>query len=77
MTAPPPAPKPRRAAKKVGESPSYGFSKILVLRDGLELNDVQRIVGDELIVPCEQAERLAHNGAAEIIESGVIGNAAE
>jgi hypothetical protein len=90
--APPPAPKapervrlqdaayrpaPTRAARKVEEEPSFGFMKIAVLRNGLEIAGEARVIGDELILPVSDAERLARTGAVDIVARGEVGRAAE
>lgn len=70
-------PRPKRAPSKVEGPPPAGFSKILVLRDGLELDEKQHITGDEVIVSTTQADTLARKGAVEIVERGEIARAAE
>lgn len=59
-------PKPRRATKKVDGSIPFGYSKIIILRNEVELNNTQCVIGDELIVTTEVANMLARNGAVEI-----------
>jgi hypothetical protein len=70
-------PAPTRAARKVEEAPSFGFWKVTVLRNGLEVGGNAHVVGDEIILAAAEAERLARTGAVDIVERGEVGRAAE
>lgn len=63
-------PRPRRAPIKVAGSPAYGFTKIVLMRNGVEIDGVARIAGDEIILPSSKAEQIVRNGAADIVEFG-------
>jgi len=69
-------PGPRRAPRTINEAPSFGFAKILVLRDGLEFGGQLHVGGDEIIMPTVDAEALGRNAAIEILEYGRIDAAA-
>ncbi|RTL88094.1 MAG: hypothetical protein EKK29_05815 [Hyphomicrobiales bacterium] len=64
-------PGPSRAPQKVAERPSYGFSKIVFLRSGVELDGNLHVVGDEVIVGSDKANDLMRTGAADLIERGL------
>jgi hypothetical protein len=72
--APEPAyrPKPSRPPLKEEGSPPFGFSKIVVLRQGLEVNGERRVAGDELILSNDDADAALRTGGAEIVERGAI-----
>lgn len=70
-------PQPTRAPVKIAESPSFGFTKIVLIRGGVELDGKVSVAGDEAIVAVDRANELMRSGAADLVEHGRPDAAAE
>ncbi|MFO1118338.1 MAG: hypothetical protein U1E28_21925 [Beijerinckiaceae bacterium] len=70
-------PTPGRKPMKVEDKPAFGFVKVVMLRNGVEVDGKARVLSDELIVSTDLATALCKSGAADILERGKLERAAE
>lgn len=66
----------RNPIKADGVAP-FGFSKITPLRPGIEIEGKRYVIGDEIIVENEIADRLLRTGGVDLVALGEIERAAE